>query len=450
MPIGLTSSPPPSGRIRTWVTSGERRYAVGPGAEWSASGETSSAETIELHPESRLQEILGFGAAFTDASCYMFSQLAPDARQALLHELFHPSAMNLSVCRTCIGASDYSTELFGHDEGDPDTELKRFSIDHDRPYVLPALRDARKLNPDLFLFSSPWSPPGWMKANGSMLGGSMRKKHFAAYARYFVKFIQAYTSEGVSIQAVTSQNEVDTDQDGRMPACLWGQEYEIEFISQHLGPALEAAGLSTKIWLLDHNYNLWGRVICSLDDSGLRKYCNAIAWHGYVGTAEMMRKVLEAHPKVEMHWTEGGPDYTSKNYATDWVTWAETFIGTLNNGCASITGWNLALDERGRPNIGPFSCGGLVTVHSRTKETTQSGQYHAFAHFSRSIQRGAQVFASSSRSKDLAHVACKNRDGGQVLVISNSGSGRSVTLRAGGMATNLFLDSDSVTTAVWA
>ena len=448
-PQGAPDPSPPSGRIRTWVTNGEKRYSLGPDVLWSSVQGSTQAETIELHPKRRYQQILGFGAAFTDASCYMFSQLEPDARQALLHELFHPSSMNLSVCRTCIGASDYSTELFGYDEGDLDPELKRFSINHDRPYVLPALRDARKENPDLFLFSSPWSPPGWMKANGSMLGGSMRKKHFASYAQHFVKFIQAYGAEGVAIQAVTSQNEVDTDQDGRMPACLWGQEYEIEFISKHLGPALEAAGLPTKIWLLDHNYNLWGRVICSLDDSGVRKYCNSIAWHGYVGTSEMMQKVREVHPNAEMHWTEGGPDYTSDNYAIDWVTWAQTFIGVLKNGCTSITGWNLALDERGRPNIGPFSCGGLVTIQSRTKKITRSGQYHAFAHFSRSMQRGSQVFASTGGSMNLTHVACENRDGRKVLVIANQGPTTPVNMRISGMSAQFTLDHDSVTTAIW-
>jgi O-glycosyl hydrolase len=132
----------------------------------------------------------------------------------------------------------------------------------------------------------------------------------------------------------------------------------------------------------------------------------------------MMKNVHRIHPNVAMHWTEGGPDYTSQSYLVDWVTWAQTFIGVLNNGCASITGWNLALDERGRPNIGPFSCGGLVTIHSRTKEITPSGQYHACAHFSRSIQRGARVYASTSKSKNLAHVACRNRDGRNILIIS--------------------------------
>src|SRR5215469_8267402 len=231
----------PSSQITMWVTSGQKRFERVGSFEWQPIGNQSLSDTIELSPDQRYQEILGFGAAFTDASCYLFHQLTGEARAKLFHELFHPSETALSVCRTCIGASDYSTELFGYDEGDPDPELKRFSINHDKAYVLPALREARKVNPDLFLFSSPWSPPGWMKANKSMLGGCIRKKYFSSYAQHFVKFLQAYAAEGVPIQAITSQNEVDTDQDGRMPACLWGQEYEIEFVAKFLGPALETA-----------------------------------------------------------------------------------------------------------------------------------------------------------------------------------------------------------------
>jgi glucosylceramidase len=446
---GDAAASSPTGQISMWVTSGKKRFQSVDPLTWQRSGRHEPAETIELNPDRRFQEILGFGAAFTDASCYLFRQLSEDARGKLFHELFHPSEMGLSVCRTCIGASDYSTELFGYDEGEPDPELKRFSIDHDKAYVLPALREARKVNLDLFLFSSPWSPPGWMKANKSMLGGCIRKRYFSSYAQHFVKFLQTYAAEGVTVQAITSQNEVDTDQDGRMPACLWGQEYEIEFIAKHLGPALKSAGLSTKIWLLDHNYNLWGRVICSLDDVKVRQHCGSVAWHGYVGTADMISKVHTAHPDVSMHWTEGGPDYTSPNYATDWAVWARTFSDALGNGCSSVTGWNLALDEQGRPNIGPFKCGGLVTIHSESKEVTYSGQYWALAHFSRVIRRGARRFASASTSSNLSHIACENPDRKKVLVLTNSGPARIVELRTGAMAVAVPLESDSVNTLTW-
>ena len=435
--------------ISVWVTAGEDRFAAAPRAVWSPAQKTPAADRIELNPSKQFQEILGFGGAFTDAACYTFNRLAPSAREQLFHEMFHPSEMGLSVCRTCVGSSDYSTKLYSFDDGAADPDLTRFSIEHDREYILPMLRQARQMNPDLFLFSSPWSPPGWMKFNGTMLGGSMRNHYLAVYANYLLKFLQGYAAEGVAVQAVTSQNEVDTDQDGRMPACIWPQEYEIAFVRDHLGPLLESSGIPAKIWILDHNYNLWGRVMDELEDDKLRKYCNAIAWHGYAGTPDMMSRVHEAYPETEMYWTEGGPDYTDPNYLTDWCKWSETFSAILGNWCRSITAWNLALDEHGRPTIGPFSCGGVVTINSRTKEVTRSGQYWAFAHYSRVVRRGARRFDSQSAAVGLQHVGLQNPDGQQVLVVTNAGPARAIELRLANMAAQISLQGNSVTTLAW-
>lgn len=449
LPMFRTDGAGQSGEIIAWVTSEKKRFARTSGLRWRTSSAKPSEPTIVLNPEKESQTILGFGAAFTDAACYTFNRLLPSAREHLFHELFHPTEMGLNVCRTCIGSSDYSTKVYSYDEGEADPELKRFSIEQDRQYILPMLREARKVNPEIFLFASPWSPPGWMKAGGSMLGGSMRRRYMEAYAHYFLKFLHAYADEGVAIQAVTPQNEVDTDQDGRMPACIWPQEYEIEFVGKHLGPLLEREGVSTKIWILDHNYNLWGRAVAELDSPILRKYCNAIAWHGYVGTPEMMTKVHEAHPGAEMHWTEGGPDYTSPDYLTDWAIWGRTFIAALRNWCGSLTAWNLALDELGRPNIGPFPCGGLVTIHSQTREITRSGQYWAFAHFSRIIRRRARRFDSESMLPGISHAAFANPDGTRVLVVTNSGPAQKATVQIGAMQADVALDKDSLTTWLW-
>ena len=308
------------------------------------------------------------------------------------------------------------------------------------------MREARKQNPDLFLFSSPWSPPGWMKAGGSMLGGSMRQRYFAPYAKYFVKFLQAYAADGVPVQAVSVQNEVDTDQDGRMPACLWGQEYEMGFVKDHLGPALQQNGLSTKIWILDHNYNLWGRAVAELDDPDVHKFCNAVAFHGYVGGADQMSKFHDAHPEAQIYWTEGGPDYTSPDYLTDWAKWGQTFTQVIRNWGQAITGWNLALDEKGRPNIGPFPCGGLVTIHSETKKITYSGQYWAFAHFSRNIRRGARRFESAGKMQGVEHVAFENPDGQKVVVLTNAGVAKSVSIKFADKTAEVSLAADSVST----
>jgi glucosylceramidase len=439
---------PPSANIAVRITAGALRHAAAPSLAWR-TGESTADNVLTLDPSKTFQDILGFGAAFTDAACYTFNRLDPSVRETLFHDLFHPSEMGLNVCRTCIGASDYSTEVFSYDEGEPDPEMKRFSIAHDQPYLLPMLREARSANPDLFLFSSPWSPPSWMKAGGSMLGGSMRQLYFAPYAQYFLKFLQAYAAAGVPIQAVSVQNEVDTDQDARMPACIWPQEYEIAFVKNYLGPVLERNNLATKIWILDHNYNLWGRAVNELDDPDLRKFCNSIAFHGYVGTPEMMSKVHSAFPDAQLYWTEGGPDYTAPDYATDWANWGRTFTQALRNWCRSLTGWNLALDQKGRPNIGPFPCGGLVTIHSQTREITRSGQYWAFAHFSRNLRRGARRFESTATVPGVEHAAFENPNGQKVLVITNSTNAKSITLKLAEQIANASLPEKSVSTLIW-
>jgi glucosylceramidase len=445
-PISWASTPT---QARAWATSRDRRMQEINLPPWrKASGKGTSG--IQIDPTVRYQEILGFGAAFTDASCYLLSGLTPEKRHAVLADLLGPDGLRLSIGRTCIGASDYSRYPYSFDDStDPDPELQKFSIEHDREYILPVLRAAQTFNQELFFFSSPWSPPGWMKANGSLLGGSMRKKYLSAYSQYFVKFLQSYSAEGVKIRAVTTQNEIDTDQDGRMPAALWGQEYEIDFIKNHLGPALERASLDTKIWILDHNYNLWGRVMDELGDAAFAKYVDGVAWHGYMGQPEAIARVHEAFPRINNYWTEGGPDYKNADYATDWAKWSHTFTGILRNWARCIVGWNLVLDEQGRPNIGPFSCGGLVTLDSQTHEVKPSGQYWAFAHYSKLVQRGAHLIGSSGTLSDVDHVAFENPDGSRVLVITNQGAEQKVEFAEGTRTMELTLDAGSITTLHW-
>jgi glucosylceramidase len=432
---------------RAWVTAGERHYEEIPVQPW----ETASPEAgIEIDPAQRFQSILGFGAAFTDASCYLLSRMDSGAREKLLAEFVGPDGLRMSMGRTCIGSSDYSRNAYTFDDAPaPDPDLKAFTTAHDEAYILPTLRSALRLNPEMFFFSTPWSPPGWMKAGGSILGGSMRNKYFASYAEYFVKFLQAYRSAGVRISAVTSQNEVDTDQDGRMPAALWGQEYETVFIKGFLGPALEQASLDTRIWILDHNYNLWGRVMDELSDPDVFKYVDGTAWHGYAGDPSAMTRVHEAFPSKHAYWTEGGPDLTDPDYLTGCAKWSCTFAAVLKNWARCIVSWNLVLDEKGGPNIGPFQCGGLVTVDSKTGALTRSGQYWAFAHYSKAIQRDARVIASKGEFPGLDHAAFLNPDGSYVLVIGNQGEERPLVCHFAGKTLPLKLPQNSALTLTW-
>ncbi len=439
--------------VKVWGTFRDQRHAERPNLEWKRAGQVA-ADAIQLDMASPRQEILGFGAAITEASAYVLSRLTEAERAPVMHDLFAPDALALNVCRTCIGASDYATKAYSYDESsEPDPDLKKFSIDHDKEFYLPILREARKQNPDLFLFSSPWSPPGWMKPNNSMIGGAMRKLSFDPYARYFVKFLEAYKAEGVAINAVTVQNETDAEQEGNMPACLWAQEQEMEFAARFLAPAIRKAGLDAKIWLLDHNYSLWGRAIDELSDPSVYDAVDGIAWHGYVGEPTAMTRVHDAFPAKNAYWTEGGPDVNQPDYQTDYTKWADQYNGILNNWARSITAWNVALDEKGRPDIGPFSCGGVITIDNASHKITISGQYWAFAHYSRHIKRGAKVFATNGLGNlseaGVSHTGFCNPDGSCVVVLANKGAEKRVQLLSGSQTLDVDLPADSIQTLHW-
>jgi glucosylceramidase len=455
------------GPVRAWQTTKYQKFQpIQSPPQWDA-WTAASPIGVQLDPGTRYQEVLGFGGAFTDASCYLFHQMTPEERHALLSDLYGPAGLRLSVGRTCIGSSDYSTEMYSFDDGpEPDPELKRFSIEHDRAWILPTLLEAREINAEIFLFSCVWSPPGWMKAGGSMLGGSMRERWFGAHAQYFVKFLQAYADAGVKVQAITVNNEVDTDQDGRFPATLWGQQYEIGFVMNHLGPALEQASPDTKIWILDHNYDLWGRVIDELSNERVYKYVDGVAWHSYAGTPDAMTRVHNMFPAKHMYFTEGGPPahlFTPAEhhglavhpYGTDWARWSSAFTDMLRNWARCVCVWNLLLNENGRPDITnpprPLRPAGLVCIDSKTQQLRYSGTYYAFPHYSKLIQRGAHIFASWGDFPGVDHVAAENADGSRVLVLTNSNNAleQHVQCTLESRALSLVLPPDSITSLLW-
>jgi glucosylceramidase len=443
----------PSGAVKVWGTFRDQRHAERPSLEWKKATQVA-ADAIQLDMSAPRQQILGFGAAITEASAYVLSRLSDAERAPVMHDLFAPDALALNVCRTCIGSSDYATKMYSYDESsEPDPDLKKFSIEHDKEFYLPILREARKQNPEMFLFSSPWSPPGWMKPNNSMIGGAMRKLSFGPYANYFVKFLEAYKAEGVAIDAVTVQNETDAEQEGHMPACLFSQEQEMEFAARFLAPAIRKAGINTKIWLLDHNYSLWGRAVDELSDTSVYDAVDGIAWHGYVGEPTAMTRVHDAFPAKNAYWTEGGPDVNQPDYQTDYTKWADQYNSILNNWARSITAWNVALDEKGRPDIGPFSCGGVITIDNATHKITTSGQYWAFAHYSKHVKRGAKVFATNGlgdpAQTGVSHSGFCNPDRSCVVVIANKGGAKRVQLLSGGQTLDVELPADSVQTLHW-
>jgi glucosylceramidase len=372
------------------------------------------------------QEMLGFGGAFTEASCVCFSRLKPAQRKALLEELFSPAGGNFSVGRLCVGSSDYAETPYCFAPVPGDMEMKHFDASHDDICIIPVIRQAREINPALFLYGSPWSPPGWMKTSGILQGGWMRRMYIKAYALYYLKFLQHYRNAGIVINGLTPQNESETDQVGRMPACLWHPELEMEFAVEMRRLLDENGFRDLKIWLMDHNFIMWRRACFQMDDPEVRKAAAGIAWHPYEGHPEMIEWFRNLHPECENHWTEGNIvpiDLAAAGGKTfNMGETAAGFIRGINSGCQSITIWNLALDPQGYPNIGPFNCRGIVEIERDGSGWTYSADYHVLVQFSKFIKRGARRLKTESpgMTRNFELAAFQNPGGERVVLIANT------------------------------
>ena len=409
---------------RTEARGGEMREVAG--NFWSDLPQ-GNANTVDLDAAAADHPFTGLGVSIPESSCWLLSRLPAEKRAEILRAVWTADGAGLSVARLQIGSSDYSMHAYTYDDVAGDTELEHFSIDPDRRYVLPVVKEIQKINPDVTFFASPWSPPAWMKDNGNVAGGSLLREHYGVYARYFVKYIQAFQKEGVTIQAVTTQNEPECDQFGMSPTCLWTGEQETAFIVNHLAPALKAAGLQTKPWLWDHNFDGTNRVWQALARKGVLESIGAVAWHPYVGQPEWIKPIHAKYPDLPMVMTEMGPHVD--RYRRDMLWWGDLMMRTFNSGCGGFTSWCLALDEHGQPNItGGFPCAGFVEIDSVTGEAVPSEQFKAFRHVGRFVRRGADILKdfwkaggsdwARRNDKRTTCAAFRNPDGSHVVVVA--------------------------------
>src|SRR6202035_1259571 len=221
---------------------------------------TPSAPTIVVDPTLTYQTMQGFGGAITDSSATVLYRLSPAARAATMRSLFDPvTGDGLDYLRQPIGASDFvATADYTYDDlpaGQTDYAQQHFSIAHDQAQILPLLRQAKALNPRLQIIASPWSPPAWMKTNGSLIGGPLiaTPQIYQAYALYLLKFIEAYRANGVNVNAITVQNEPQNRTSDNYPGTDMPSAQEAAVI-EYLGPMLRAAHLPTEIFAYDHNW----------------------------------------------------------------------------------------------------------------------------------------------------------------------------------------------------
>lgn len=355
---------------------------------------------VIIDPDVSNANFNGFGVALTGSSCYELYTMPPNIRDAFISDIYGKDGLNLSLARISIGSSDYSPSLYSYCDTPGDIELNTFSIEKDKEFIIPMIKKVIERNGNIEFLASPWSPPGWMKTGGLLSYGYMRERYIDCYADYTVKFIEKYSEYGIKINAVTPQNEPETHQNGKSVACVWSPDTEAKYMIK-LHKKLKNANLNTKIWMYDHSFIGWPRVLWTLKEYPELINCiDAVAFHYYDGAIELVDNIKSEYPDLKWNFTEGGPRLYD-NYETDWIKWSSIIAKSLAHGTDSFFGWNLLLDEDGGPNVGPFFCGGLATFNSENYELTYSGQYHALAHFSKFIKRGS-IIRKGKLSEDFS------------------------------------------------
>lgn len=386
---------------------------------------------IWVDPQSAFQTVVGFGGALTDASAETFAKLPKAQQEELLRAYYNTqTGIGYTLARTNIQSCDFSSGSYSYVK-DHDTALTSFSIAHDEQYRIPLIKQAiAAAGGNLPLFVSPWSPPGWMKDNGSVIGGGKLKPEYdRSWANFYIKFIKAYEAKGIPIWGLTVQNEPMARQ--KWESCIYTAEEERDFIKNYLGPVLASAGMGDKKLIAwDHNRDLlYQRASTILEDPGAAKYVWGIGYHWYETWTggpmqfENMRLVTKAFPDANLMFTEGCLEKFNLDSVKSWSLgekYGYSMVNDFNNGCVGWTDWNILLDEKGGPNhVGNF-CFAPVHADTRTGQLIFTNAYYYIGHFSRFVRPGARRIAASTNRAQLQTTAFLNKDGSIVVVVLNT------------------------------
>lgn len=440
--------------IDYWITTGDKTSLIRHVPEGLAFGEVApGAAVIEIDTTQKFQTIDGFGYALTGGSAYLINQKLDAAkRDALLRELFLTDGDNIGVSyiRVSIGASDLDDHVFTYNDlapGKKDIELKDFSLAPDKKDLIPVLKQILTLVPDMKIMGSPWSAPAWMKDNNSLKGGSLKPEYYEVYANYFVKYIQGMAAEGITIDAITLENEPENPKNN--PSMLMTAEQQATFVKKNLGPAFEKAGIKTKIVVFDHNCDHPEYPIAVLNDAEAKKYIDGSAFHLYLGEIEAMSKVHDAHPDKNLYFTE---QWTSPQgeFSGDlrWHT-RHLVVGATRNWARNVLEWNLAADPQFNPHTdqgGCTMCMGALTIGD---SVTRNVSYYIIGQASKFVRPGS-VRVASTVPADLYNVAFITPEGKKALIVVNdSDSKKDFAIKAGQKTAAASLQAGAVATYVW-
>jgi glucosylceramidase len=408
--------------VTPWLTTGDgsSKLAQQPNITFGSNGAQST--TITVNAASTFQTIDGFGYTLTEGSAEVISSLAATQQNNLLNELFNPSTgIGISVLRISIGASDLSSSDYTYDQVSGDVNMNSFSLSGpDLTYLVPILKKILAINPNVKILATPWTAPTWMKTNNGWVGGSLNTAYYAAYALYFVKYLQAMQGQLINIWAITPQNEPGNATNE--PSMTMTQEEEANFINNNLGPAVRNAGFSTKIIAYDHNCDNTSFPIYVANNSS---YVDGSSFHLYAGSISAMSTVHDATNK-NVYFTE---QYTGSggSFAGDF-NWhmQNVMVGSQRNWSKATLEWNLANNASIGPHTpgGCNSCLGAITINNSTTYT-RNVAYYIIAHMSKFVKVGAVRIGTNNFSGSLENVAFSNPDGSKVLVVQNAGSSSS-------------------------
>ena len=443
------------GPVQMWVTSADETEKLAPQPLQQPLGPASGNETIAIDSSKHFQEVHGFGAAMTDASALVLSRLPEDKRRAIMAELFGRAkgGLGLSFTRLTIGASDFSTSDYSYDDtigNVPDPELRNFSIEPAKKYVIPRVREALAINPQLLVMISPWSAPAWMKSTKSLIKGELLPQYYPAFANYLAKTVEAFGSEGVPVSMLTIQNEPNFEPDN-YPGERVDPPQRAQIIGRYVGPTFRSLGLYTKILDWDHNWDHPEMPLGVLKDPVARSYVSGVAWHCYEGDVAAQGPVHDAYPDKDAWLTEcSGGEWSPKfSEVLGWMA-DELIIGASNNWSRGTLLWNLALDPAHGPHTGGCSdCRGVVTIDPSTGSITRNVEYYVLGHASRFILPGAYRVAVVKHFDGVEAAAFLNPDGSRVAILYRQSGDGAVGIALDGVRYEVALQKGSVATLRW-
>jgi glucosylceramidase len=437
-------------------------------AYWSTTGTVtavaSGTATLTVNDGTMMKVFEGFGGSFNEMGWQYLMMLSQADRDRAMKLLFDGTdGANFVIGRIPMGASDYAIQRYTLNETSGDTAMSNFSISRDmmaNTGLIPYIKAAQAVRGNIRFWASPWTPPTWMKTTSGTVnstscanmggnaynGGCMQDNNsfLMGYAQYFVKFVQAYGQQGITIETVAPQNEPNYSQG--YPSALWASPVYTKFVRDYLGPAL--SGMNVKIMLGTMSNGDNGAqskdlmvVQNAMGDATARPLFKSIGLQWgmldlYKQTPSMFDQYsipvwASEHKCGNYPWNPAGyPAYNMtmapNNHAYAVESWGY-IRDAIKAGVTAYNAWNMVLDTVGLGNdtVRDWRQNALLTVNTSSKTLNLTPTYHVFRHVSQYVQPTARVVATSGSSDAIAF---KNPDGSIVAVMGNTGAASTYTV----------------------